>query len=58
MRYSSLSLFSRIMFLRSESIELDKTWIDFGPALSGDGVLPRGEVHGRPKSQSCEVRDL
>lgn len=38
--------------------------IDYGPALSGDGVLPRGEFHplaafhGRPKSQKALVADL
>lgn len=38
--------------------------VDYGPALSGDGVLPRGEfhplaaLHGRPKSQKALLRDL
>ncbi|KAJ7970955.1 Transmembrane protein [Quillaja saponaria] len=38
--------------------------VDYGPALSGDGVLPRGEfhplaaLHGRPKSQKALLADL
>ncbi|XP_057969081.1 uncharacterized protein LOC131158316 [Malania oleifera] len=38
--------------------------VDYGPALSGDGVLPRGEfhplaaLHGRPKSQKSLLADL
>lgn len=38
--------------------------MDYGPALSGDGVLPRGEfhplaaMHGRPKSQKSLLADL
>lgn len=38
--------------------------MDYGPALSGDGVLPRGEfhplaaMHGRPKSQKTLLADL
>lgn len=38
--------------------------MDYGPALSGDGVLPRGEfhplaaLHGRPKSQKALLADL
>lgn len=38
--------------------------MDYGPALSGDGVLPRGEahplaaIHGRPKSQKALLADL
>jgi hypothetical protein len=38
--------------------------VDYGPALSGDGVLPRGEfhplttLHGRPKSQKTLLADL
>jgi hypothetical protein len=38
--------------------------VDYGPALSGDSLLPRGEfhplaaLHGRPKSQRALLRDL
>ena len=38
--------------------------VDYGPAISGDGVLPRGEFHplatrhGKPKSQKSLVADL
>lgn len=38
--------------------------VDYGPALSGDGVLPKGEfhpfaaLHGRPKSQKALLSDL
>lgn len=38
--------------------------VDYGPALSGDGVLPRGEfhplasLHGRPKSQKALLADF
>jgi hypothetical protein len=38
-------------------IDLAAGTVDYGPALFGDGVLPRGEfhplaaLHGRPKSQ-------
>lgn len=38
--------------------------VDYGPALSGDGVLPRGEfhpltaLHGRPKLQKALLADL
>lgn len=38
--------------------------MDYGPALSGDGVLPKGEfhplaaLHGRPKSQKALLSDL
>ncbi|XP_062151233.1 uncharacterized protein LOC133859734 [Alnus glutinosa] len=45
-------------------IDLAAGPVDYGPALSGDGVLPRGEfhplaaLHGRPKSQKGLLRDL
>ncbi|XP_059451366.1 uncharacterized protein LOC132182196, partial [Corylus avellana] len=45
-------------------IDLAAGPVDYGPALSGDGVLPRGEfhplaaLHGRPKSQKALLRDL
>ncbi|KAE8021644.1 hypothetical protein FH972_007517 [Carpinus fangiana] len=45
-------------------IDLAAGPVDYGPALSGDGVLPRGEfhplaaLHGRPKSQRALLRDL
>ncbi|KAL3525961.1 hypothetical protein ACH5RR_014333 [Cinchona calisaya] len=45
-------------------IDLGAGPVDYGPALSGDGVLPRGEfhplaaVHGRPKSQKALLTDL
>lgn len=38
--------------------------MDYGPALSGEGVLPRGEfhplaaLHGRPRSEKALVADL
>lgn len=38
--------------------------VDYGPSLSGDGVLPRGEfhplaaLHGAPKSQKALLADL
>jgi hypothetical protein len=38
--------------------------VDYGLALSKDGMLPRGEfhplaaLHGRPKSQRALLRDL
>ncbi|XP_051141228.1 uncharacterized protein LOC127258434 [Andrographis paniculata] len=45
-------------------IDLGAGPVDYGPALSGDGVLPKGEfhplaaIHGRPKSQKALLRDL
>lgn len=45
-------------------IDLGAGPVDYGPALSGDGVLPRGEfhplaaMHGRPKSQKAMLTDL
>ncbi|XP_020088855.1 uncharacterized protein LOC109710573 [Ananas comosus] len=45
-------------------IDLAAGPVDYGPALSGDGVLPRGEfhpltsVHGRPKSERALLSDL
>ncbi|KAL3813353.1 hypothetical protein ACJIZ3_014621 [Penstemon smallii] len=45
-------------------IDLGAGPVDYGPALSGDGVLPRGEFHplaafhGRPKSQKALLSDL
>ncbi|XAR51763.1 hypothetical protein NMG60_11006492 [Bertholletia excelsa] len=45
-------------------IDLAAGPVDYGPALSGDGVLPRGEfhpltaLHGRPKSQKALLADL
>ncbi|KDP45479.1 hypothetical protein JCGZ_09728 [Jatropha curcas] len=45
-------------------IDLSAGPVDYGPALSGDGVLPRGEfhpltaMHGRPKSQKAMLADL
>ncbi|XP_010528320.1 PREDICTED: uncharacterized protein LOC104805448 [Tarenaya hassleriana] len=45
-------------------IDLSAGPVDYGPALSGDGVLPRGEFHplaafhGRPKSQKALLADL
>ncbi|KAL5724995.1 hypothetical protein ACHQM5_008192 [Ranunculus cassubicifolius] len=46
-------------------IDLAAGPVDYGPALSGDGVLPRGEFHplaalhgGRPKSQKALLADL
>lgn len=38
--------------------------VDYGPALSGDGLLPRGEFHplaafhGKPKSDKAALADL
>ncbi|GAB4832160.1 hypothetical protein Ancab_006177 [Ancistrocladus abbreviatus] len=45
-------------------IDLGAGPVDYGPALSGDGVLPRGEfhplaaIHGRPKAEKALVADL
>ncbi|KAJ4900930.1 hypothetical protein Rs2_14881 [Raphanus sativus] len=45
-------------------IDLSAGPVDYGPALSGDGVLPRGEFHplaafhGRPKSEKALLADL
>lgn len=45
-------------------IDLGAGPVDYGPALSGEGVLPRGEfhplaaLHGRPKSQKALLVDL
>lgn len=45
-------------------IDLAAGPVDYGPALSGDGVLPKGEfhplaaLHGRPKSQKALLADL
>ncbi|CAN8266033.1 unnamed protein product [Cochlearia groenlandica] len=45
-------------------IDLNAGPVDYGPALSGDGVLPRGEFHplaafhGRPKSEKALLADL
>ncbi|KAF3682390.1 hypothetical protein T459_06961 [Capsicum annuum] len=45
-------------------IDLGAGPVDYGPGLSGDGVLPRGEfhpfatLHGRPKSQKALLSDL
>ncbi|XP_056176545.1 uncharacterized protein LOC130140644 [Syzygium oleosum] len=45
-------------------IDLAAGPVDYGPALSGDGVLPRGEfhplaaLHGRPKSHKALHADL
>ncbi|KAI3407630.1 uncharacterized protein J3R85_020825 [Psidium guajava] len=45
-------------------IDLAAGPVDYGPALSGDGVLPRGEfhplaaLHGRPKSHKALLADL
>ncbi|KAL1200841.1 hypothetical protein V5N11_022331 [Cardamine amara subsp. amara] len=45
-------------------IDLSAGPVDYGPALSGDGVLPRGEFHplaafhGRPKSEKALLVDL
>ncbi|CAA0384022.1 unnamed protein product [Arabidopsis thaliana] len=45
-------------------IDLSAGPVDYGPALSGDGVLPRGEfhplaaLHGRPKSEKALLADL
>ncbi|XP_027358419.1 uncharacterized protein LOC113867349 [Abrus precatorius] len=45
-------------------IDLAAGPVDYGPAISGDGVIPRGEfhplaaLHGRPKSQKAFAADL
>lgn len=45
-------------------IDLAAGPVDYGPALSGDGLLPRGEfhplaaLHGQPKSNKAFVADL
>ncbi|KAF0904116.1 hypothetical protein E2562_031839 [Oryza meyeriana var. granulata] len=45
-------------------VDLGAGPVDYGPALSGEGVLPRGEfhplaaLHGRPKSEKALVADL
>ncbi|XP_058085076.1 uncharacterized protein LOC131232686 [Magnolia sinica] len=45
-------------------IDLAAGPVDYGPAISGEGVLPRGEfhpltsLHGRPKSQKALIADL
>lgn len=45
-------------------IDLGAGPVDYGPGLSGDGVLPRGDfhplaaVHGRPKSQKALLADV
>ncbi|KAE8668628.1 Structure-specific recognition protein 1 [Hibiscus syriacus] len=45
-------------------IDLGAGPVDYGPALSGDGVLPRGEfhplaaLHGRPKSDKALLSEL
>nr|XP_043634557.1 uncharacterized protein LOC122605668 [Erigeron canadensis] len=45
-------------------IDLSAGPVDYGPALSGDGVLPKGEfhpltaLHGRPKSQKALLADI
>ncbi|KAB1211651.1 hypothetical protein CJ030_MR6G002146 [Morella rubra] len=45
-------------------IDLAAGPVDYGPVLSGDGVVPRGEfhplaaLHGRPKSQKALFADL
>ncbi|XP_047952837.1 uncharacterized protein LOC125198562 [Salvia hispanica] len=45
-------------------IDLGAGPVDYGPALSGDGVIPKGEfhpmaaLHGRPKSQKALLSDL
>ncbi|CAA7051939.1 unnamed protein product [Microthlaspi erraticum] len=45
-------------------IDLSAGPVDYGPALSGDGVLPRGDFHplaafhGRPKSEKALLADL
>lgn len=45
-------------------VDLSAGPVDYGPALSGDGVLPRGEfhplaaAHGRPKSDKALLADL
>ncbi|KAI3715292.1 hypothetical protein L6452_22269 [Arctium lappa] len=45
-------------------MDLSAGHVDYGPTLSGDGVLPRGEfhplttLHGRPKSQKALHEDM
>ncbi|KAG4911608.1 hypothetical protein AAZX31_19G019200 [Glycine max] len=45
-------------------IDLRAGPVDYGPAISGDGVIPRGEfhplaaLHGRPKSNKAFAADL
>ncbi|MQL90774.1 hypothetical protein Taro_023371 [Colocasia esculenta] len=45
-------------------IDLSAGPVDYGPAVSGDGLLPRGEfhplasLHGRPKSEKALLADL
>ncbi|KAK4751319.1 hypothetical protein SAY87_004801 [Trapa incisa] len=45
-------------------VDLGAGPVDYGPALSGDGVLPRGEFHplaalqGRPKSHKALLADV
>ncbi|KAK3015282.1 hypothetical protein RJ639_030230 [Escallonia herrerae] len=45
-------------------IDLGAGPVDYGPSVSGDGVLPKGEfhplaaLHGRPKSQKALLADL
>ncbi|CAM8909828.1 unnamed protein product [Rhodiola kirilowii] len=45
-------------------IDLGAGPVDYGPGLSGDGVLPRGEshplaaAHGRPKSEKAMLADV
>ncbi|XP_026665918.2 uncharacterized protein LOC103721331 [Phoenix dactylifera] len=45
-------------------IDLAAGPVDYGPALSGEGLLPRGEfhplaaLHGRPKSEKALLSDL
>jgi hypothetical protein len=45
-------------------IDLGAGPVNYGPALSGDGVLPRGEfhplatLHGRPKAEKALLADL
>ncbi|CAN7025846.1 unnamed protein product, partial [Brassica rapa subsp. trilocularis] len=45
-------------------IDLSAGPVDYGPAISGDGVLPRGEFHplaafhGRPKSEKALLADV
>ncbi|KAK9682427.1 hypothetical protein RND81_10G072900 [Saponaria officinalis] len=45
-------------------IDLSAGPVDYGPALSGDGVLPRGEfhplaaLHGKPKVEKAVIADI
>ncbi|XP_004489377.1 uncharacterized protein [Cicer arietinum] len=45
-------------------IDLSAGPVDYGPAISGDGLIPKGEfhpfatLHGRPKSQKAFAADL